>query len=218
MDQQLAGREGRRFYQELKLQLKPSTIAHKILPEYQLRIITIDSGRCDSEINQFKFLPPLVLLNSNSDMNITAGLGLVCPNVVQQVVQLENPIVVPSVISSVTNSLKAQAMNSGLLIEAILSFMEHMEWSKFGVITDSQGTFFLSTAEALLKAVKHNSNFTVSKVIQLPDVIESNLPKIIFVSMSAPNTVKVLCSAYRQNLHWPKHVWILHSYWLEDFN
>lgn len=44
-----------------------------------------------------------------------------------------------------------------------------------------------------------------------------DLPRIILISLSAKSAIELLYNAYNSNLTWPKHVWILHSYQLEDF-
>ena len=47
--------------------------------------------------------------------------------------------------------------------------------------------------------------------------IDYDFPKVLFLSVNPSTLIKVLCAAYSQQLLWPKHVWILHSYRLTDF-
>ena len=53
--------------------------------------------------------------------------------------------------------------------------------------------------------------FRVQLLLQLPP------PRIILVSLSAKSVLELLHNACNNRLTWPKHVWILHSYQLEDF-
>ena len=186
-----------------------SAIAH------QLQLIPIDSGRCESSISQFQFLPQLINLTFIQGLSVKAAIGFLCHNEFQ--VMLDSPSSVPSIITNLKDELKMQPV---MLINTLLSFMQYMEWTKIGIITELEHSFFFNTAEAIAKAIKENSNFTPSKMIQLPSnacKIDHNLPNILFLSVSPSILVKVLCATYRQKLVWPKHVWILHSYRLMDF-
>ena len=178
----------------------------------QLQLIPIDSGRCENKVSRFSFLPQLINLTFNQGLNVKAAIGFLCHNEVQ--IMLDSPSLVSSIINKV---LKTQPM---MLVHTLLSFMQYMEWSRIGIITELNDSFFFNTAEAVAKAIEESKNFMVIRMIQIPSEaykLDSDLPKILFLSVSPSLLVKVLCSAYMQDLLWPKHVWMLHSYRLIDF-
>lgn len=179
------------------------------LQGHQLQLIPIDSGRCEYQVSQFKYLPQLINLTFNQGLNVKAAIGYLCHNEVQ--IMLNSPSSVSSLINKV---LKIQPV---ILINTLLSFMQFMEWSRIGIITELNDFFFFNTAEAVATAIEENSNLTVTvtRMIQIPNKaykIEHDLPKVLFLSLSPSILVTVLCSAYTQDLLWPKHVWMLHSY------
>ena len=179
---------------------------------HQLQLIPIDSDRCENKVSRFSFLPQLINLTFNQGLNVKAAIGILCHNEVQ--IMLDSPSLVSSIINKV---LKTQPM---MLVNTVLSFMQYMEWSRIGIITELNDSFFFNAAEAIAKAIEENSNFMVTRMIQVPSEaykVDSDLPKILFLSVSPSILVKVLCSAYTQDLLWPKHVWMLHSYRLMDF-
>ena len=183
--------------------------------EYQLQLIPVDSGRCENSISQFAFLPQLINSTFNQDLNIQAAIGFLCHNEFQ--VMLDSP---SSISSIITKQLKmAQPV---MLINTLLSFMQYMEWTGIGIMTELglNDFFYFNTAEAIAKTIKGNLNVTISKIIQIPSIvykIDYDLPKVLFLSVSPSMLVKVLCSAYKRDLLWPNHVWILHGYRLIDF-
>ena len=186
-----------------------------VLQGRRLQLIPIDSGTCsDSQVDRFKFLPQLMNSTLNQGLNVKAVIGLLCPNEIR--VPFDS-------LSSISSVITKAALNTQptMLINTLLSFMEYMEWSRIGIITELNHLFFFNTAEAVAKAIEDDSNFTISKFIQayvdVQNIVESDFPKLIFLSVGPPILEKVLCSAYRQNLLWPKHVWILHSYRIIDF-
>ena len=179
---------------------------------YQLQLIPIDGGRCESSVSQFKFLPQLINSTFNQGLNAKVAIGFLCHNEFQ--VMLDSPSSISYIITKV---LKMQPMT---LVDTLLSFMQYMEWTRIGIVTELKDFFFFNSAEAIAKAIEKNSNLTLSKMIQIPTnvyKIDYDLPKVLFLSMSPSLLVKVLCSAYRRDLLWPDHVWILHSYRLMDF-
>jgi hypothetical protein len=181
---------------------------------YQLKLIPIDSGRWESSVSQFTFLPQLINSTFNQGLNVRAVIGFLYHNEFQ--VMLDSP---SSISSIITKQLKIQPV---MLINTILSFMHFMEWTRIGIITELnlKDFFYFNTAEAIAKAIQENSSITISKMIQIPSnahKIDYDLPKVLFLSVSPSVLVKVLCSAYKRDLLWPNHVWILHGYRLMDF-
>ena len=106
------------------------------------------------------------------------------------------------------------------LIGALFKFMKSQNWKKLGIITETSGTYFSRTAEEVYIKAKDDSNIDVIayRQFQANERINfiRNPSKITLLSTSLETTVDILCSAYEENAVWPKYVWILHSYLLED--
>ena len=49
-----------------------------------------------------------------------------------------------------------------------------------------------------------------------PNISILDLPGIVIVSIGRAQAIELLCDAYKLDLMWPKHVWIL-TYHLEEF-
>ena len=198
-------------------QLATEMINNSSTVEYQLQLIPIDSGRCESSVSQYTFLPQLINSTFHQGLNVQAAIGFLCHNEFQ--IMLDSPLSVSFII---TKQLKmAQPV---MLTSTLLSFMQYMEWTRIGIITELSlnDFFYFNTAEAIAKAIKENSSVMISKLIQIPSNAHKidlvyDLPKILFMSVSPSILVKVLCSAYKRHLLWPNHVWILHGYRLMDF-
>ena len=177
---------------------------------YQLQLIPIDSGRCENSVSQFQYLPQLINVTLKQGLSVKAAIRFLCHNEFQLI--FDSPSSVSFIITKV---LKMQPV---MLINTLLSFMQYMEWTRIGIITELDGIFFFNTAEAIARAIE-NSNFTLSKMIQISNSaykIDYDLPKVLLLSVSPSVLAKVLCAAFRQELLWPKHVWMLHSYKLSD--
>ena len=75
-------------------------------------------------------------------------MGFLCLNEFQ--VMLDSP----SSISSIRLSVKRLKMQPVMLINTLLSFMQYMEWTRIGIITELDDIFFFNTTEAIAKAIE----------------------------------------------------------------
>ena len=179
-----------------------------ILLGYNLSISYIINGQCNDETPNFVFLKQLVM-SYYHHQNLAIQL---CSNEVK--------IAMGPIQENDLASILPQYRYDRQLIDALLSMMEQMDWRQIGVITELSNTFFLYTAEAFYQATKGNSKINVTLFTQLNRHESFNIhqqPKVIFVSVSAQIAIEILCQAYEYEQQWPKRAWILHSYWLNDF-
>ena len=198
-----------------------------ILPELTLHTVVIDIGRCGQQNNQ-NFLLEFVNLTFHQHLNIIGAVGIFCPTEVQ--------IITPPVLLGTSGSSGKEKVlklatkasftaNTGKsnqrIIEAILEFFDVLGWRNIAAITDNGDDFFFRVVETLHKAPAsvHNDskvNVIVYNYAQLQGISQLDLPRIILVSIRAPLAIELLCNAHREDLMWPKHVWILHTHYLQE--
>ena len=99
---------------------------------------------------------------------------------------------------------------------ALLKFLRSMKWNQVAAVSDSSNTYFSYFVEKLVGVSKrHSSNITVNvHNYNATDIGRSNHSRIVIVSVSEPYVTELLCSAHKEGLAWPKHVWIVHTYHL----
>ena len=198
-----------------------------ILPELTLHTVVIDIGRCGQQNNQ-NFLLEFVNLTFHQHLNIIGAVGIFCPTEVQ--------IITPPVLLGTSGSSGKEKVlklatkasftaNTGKsnqrIIEALLEFFDVLGWRNIAAITDNGDDFFFRVVETLHKAPAsvHNDskvNVIVYNYAQLQGISQLDLPRIILVSIRAPLAIELLCNAHREDLMWPKHVWILHTHYLQE--
>ena len=172
-----------------------------------LELHTINGGDCEAEA--FLFLPPL--LRSYQQSQFAGAIKQFCSTAIQ---------FIPSPFKeSAITAILPQFKDDSHLISALVGFVNQMNWTQIGIITELSNTFFSYTAEVFHQAAKE-SDVVVTSFTQLhhqQSVDLSKQPKVILVSLSAPLAREILCRAYKSDQQWPMHAWILHSYWLDDF-
>ena len=193
------------------------------ISECQLELIEVNISHCGAD-NNF-ILHEQLLPNPNQHLinfskQCLGVVGLSCNDIFQ--VFISSP--------SIRRSLKRAATTFYLpnqvkpattpLIRALFKFMKSLNWQKLGIITETGNSYFSRTAEALYSETKNDSsvNIVTYRQLQVNDRVRlvQNVSKITLVSTSLEITVEILCSAYEEKAVWPKYVWILHSYLLDD--
>ena len=149
-------------------------------------------------------------------------VGTFCPFRVQLLLQL--PIQNPTLELAIEPAYNRQWLESeqvSKMVSALLEFFIDLEWRKIGVITElaSDITYFSQLAEELYERSTQipNMEITVHHYRKTLTDGNFNIPRIILISLRAKSAIELLCNAYNSNLTWPKHVWMIHSYQLEDF-
>ena len=180
-------------------------------------------GQCGNAADNFnfieKFFTHLTLLMNNETL---VSVGILCSGDIFQLIthpplaDVRNKLVLDTVVSF-PNPIEP----SRTLIRALDQFMKSLKWSNLGVITETGSTYFSRTAEELYKHARNASNINIVMYHQLQETSQM-FPrissKLIFLSAGLRTTVDMLCQAHQKDKVWPRHVWILHSYLLDDIN
>ena len=181
-----------------------------VLSGCDLTIQTISSGQYKCDRENFLYLENV--LGFYSHPNLAGLVKQFCSNTVG--------VAVGPIQKGAIASILPQYTYDDDLVDALLTLLEQMGWKDIGIVTELSETFFLHMAEALYKRLRGHSNITATLFTQLNDHESFNIgqqPKVLLVSVSAPKAIELLCQGYENDQQWPKHVWILHSYWLDDF-
>ena len=181
----------------------------------------VDMGKCGND--NFNYLIELINSATNQNVSLLGIVGMFCPFRVQLLLQL--PIQNPTIelaIKSAYNRQWPESEQVSKMVSALLEFFTDLEWRKIGVITEmaSDITYFSQLAEELYERstqIPNNMKITVHHYQKTLTDGNFNLPRIILISLRAKSAIELLCNAYNSNLTWPKHVWMIHSYQLEDF-
>ena len=193
-----------------------------IFPQHKLHIIVVNIGRCGDQ--NYNFLLQYVNATYHQKINFIGAVGIFCPTEISVVhhpegVREEDTIPKKNlklVVESQDHSRFLNSFPSSLMVKALLNFFKALEWRKIGIINEANNNYFSYLVETL-HTVQHKSNLTVFVYNYAPNTIITNLnlPRIVLVSVSLPLATELLCSAYRGDMMWPKHVWILHTYHFE---
>ena len=186
----------------------------------ELFVTTIDTRKCGND--DFSYLIELINTATNQKVSLLGIVGMFCPFRVQLLLQL--PIQNPTLELAIGPAYNRQWLESeqvSKMVSALLEFFIDLEWRKIGVITElaSDIIYFSQLAEELYKRSTQipNMEITVHHYQKILTDGNFNLPRIILISLRAKSAIELLCNAYNSNLTWPKHVWMIHSYQLEDF-
>ena len=206
--------------------------AKENISKCHLELIEVSTGNCGTADN-FSLFEELITVIRHR-MNFTANhpclkvpIVLVSCNIeiIQYVISLSSEEMIKEsskfAIKSAYKYMPTMVRSAAEpLIRALFKFMKSQNWKKLGIITETNGTYFSHTAEQVYIKAKEDSNIDVIAYQQVQANKRINLiqnpSKITLLSTSLETTVDILCSAYEGNTVWPKYVWILHSYLLED--
>ena len=203
--------------------------------ECKLELIKVNNGQCDAPKN-FNLLEQLVAIirqlkgfHSNQCLyDIVPIVGLPCNDVTPVVVSFDlssDELIKDSLDEIFYNFMPTKVRPAAVtlnLSRALFKFMESLNWQKLGIITETGTTYFSHMAETVYFQAKDDSSINVVTYQQLQAQANErinfvrNASKITLLSASLETTADILCSAYEENAVWPKYVWILHSYLLED--
>ena len=178
-------------------------------------------GQCGSAADNFNFIEKFfthLTLSMNNETLVS--VGILCSGDVFQLithpplVDVRNKLVLDTVVSF-PNPIKP----SRTLIRALDQFMKSLKWNNLGIITETGSTYFSRTAEELYKHARNASNINIVMYHQLQETSQM-FPrissKLIFLSAGLQTTVDMLCQAHQKDKVWPRYVWILHSFLLDD--
>lgn len=182
----------------------------------------VDTRKCGDD--NFNYLVQLInSTTTNKNVSLLGVVGMFCPFRVQLLLQLpvQNATVLELAIKPAYKWEWPESDQVSKMVNALLEFFTDLEWRKIGIITEVKPdiTYFSQLAEELYKRSTQipNTKITVYHYGKTLTDGNFNLPRIILISLTAKSATELLCNAYNSNLTWPKHVWVLHSYQLEDF-
>ena len=117
--------------------------------------------------------------------------------------------------------------SSSVFVSTTIALMERFHWTRVAQIFDGNGVLFQTTANDFRNRIKSNSSYTLlvdqaidegdSFIQSALDLIQTAGARIIFVSVTLPESVQLFCAAAKRNLIWPGYVWILYTRTLEEF-
>ena len=186
-----------------------------------LLVTKVDTGKCGND--NFNYLIELINTATSQKVSLLGIVGMFCPFRVQLLLQLpiQNPTLELAVEPAYINRQWLESEQVSKMVCALVEFFTDLEWRKIAVITEvtSGITYFSQLAEELYERSTQipNMEITVHHYQKTLTDGNFNLPRIILISLRAKSAIELLCNAYNSNLTWPKHVWMIHSYQLEDF-
>ena len=197
-----------------------------VLPGYKLQTSNVDVGRCGTE--NYNFILQYVNATYHQDINFIGVVGIFCPYEVA-IIQLPNKTKAASkdnlkLAIEVSESHKGSRFfetypDSSLMVRALFEFFKMVGWKNIAVITEAQGRmsyYFAQLVERLhALSVQDSTNVTVIACNYATNVSRLSLTRIVLVSVGEKMVTELLCSMYREDLMWPKHVWIIHTHRFE---
>ena len=204
-----------------------------LLPGYKIQLIEASSDAC-SVITTGKSLINLstYTLSTSRPDNPIAVTGLVCSTVTSAVspiagqseIDLIQISMSPSPIFRNQNRYRRlwRVLPSSLPFnKAMIALMDHFNWNKVSTIYDEQGVYFQTTAELFREVITKSASNTLVLhlgindndifIDQSLDQIANETARIIYVSITIPQSGILMCKAVNRNLIWPGFVWIFQS-------
>ena len=188
----------------------------------KVQLTAVNGGKCGANIgNHFYFLENFVSkIRSLSVNESLAAVGLLCNSAEFQFIP---PISLESVRLKLPLPLSFPNVVKPAMpwIEILFKFMNTLKWHKLGVVSETKDSYFSRSAEALYRNAKLSPDIDIIRYQGVDEhsrikLIQNSIAKISVLSASPQVTLSMLCSAHHHDLVWPKRVWILHSYALED--
>ena len=216
---------GREILPGAKIAIESINLSPNILSGHILHAIEVDIGRCGQQSHNF--LLEFVNITFHHKVSIIGAVGIFCPIEVLIITSQSATTVIhkPEMRERLKSAVRATYYDYTILqsttaikIQALLEFVDVLNWRTIAVITDNTDVFFSTYVEQLYKAsVENGSNTDMRVYSYTPSISVTDLPRIVIISVSRPLVIELLCNAYKLDLMWPKHIWILHTYHLEDF-
>ena len=196
-----------------------------LLAGYTLEAVAVDSEPCGVSVINNGLVNTYAGLVDSGRL-VVGVVGLFCAGVTDVVSSLATlPLFDRLQISGSTSSkhrdtvkfprLYHTVSSSALYAEAVIKLMFEFGWERIGLVHDSNGVEFQTTAEDFAKLVTNISNFelaaTVTIVGSLPQVSESLIrerAKVVFLPVTASLAAGILCQAFMNNAVWPHFVYI----------
>ena len=223
-----------------RLAVKEINNNSKILPDHEIQLIERSSDGCGRSviINGLSNFAGNALQRGPNTTNAIAVIGLACSTVTASVSPLagREGVDLLQMAMSISEIFRDKITyrhlwrvlpSSSVFVSTTIALMERFHWTRVAQIFDGNGVLFQTTADDFRNRVKSNSSYTLlvdqaidegdSFIQSALDLIQNAGARIIFVSVTLPESVKLLCAAAKRNLIWPGYVWILYTRTLEEF-
>ena len=210
---------------------------YDLLPGYRLELIAADTELCNETLITESYTTFVKYIASDGPFNVVGISGMICATVTQAISPLAgHPDVDLLQISagelppSFTDiqaypRLYRVVSSSAVQNDALLALMDAFEWRRISIISDATLIDHTGTADDFITKVNQNPHLElISQEVVTPRSVASafsstilNEAKIIYVSSTAEEARKLLCTAYNQSRLWPTYVWIFQNLKVEDF-
>ena len=194
---------------------------------HSLELITADSGvitRYDDPYSG-NVLQVIANLTWNNRLNHIIGIvGFIHPKLLLTLQKFHIPIASLVHFGTLPNITYLTA-STLTLADSLLQFMQTINQTRFGLITELHNSYFPSVSQQLLAKTKNSSLISIKPYVQLDfshvisnvvdEIAEANVRSII-LSVHPSIAIQILCEAYKSNLKWPDYVWIMFGYQFDD--
>ena len=194
---------------------------------HSLELITADSGvitRYDDPYSG-NVLQMIANLTWNNRLNHVIGIvGFIHPELLLTLQKFHIPIASLVHFGTLPNITYLTA-STLTLADSLLQFIQTINQTRFGLITELHNSYFLSVSQQLLAITKNSSLISVKPYVQIgfrytisnvvDEIAAANVRSII-LSVHPSIAIQIVCEAYKSNLKWPDYVWIMFDYQLDD--
>ena len=196
---------------------------------HSLELITADSGvvtRYDDPYSG-NVLQVIANLTWNNRLNHIIGIvGFIHPELLLTLQKFHIPIASLVHFGTLPNITYLSVTASTFsLADSLLQFMQTINQTRFGLITELHNSYFLSVSQQLIAKTKNSSLISIKPYVQIgfrymisnvvDEIAAANVRSII-LSVHPSIAIQILCEAYKSNLKWPDYVWIIFGYQLDD--
>ncbi len=111
--------------------------------------------------------------------------------------------------------------SSKVFNSALIAMMDAFNWSRISVIHDTAGFYFRTTARNFESQISLEPNkVLVSSIpifdnddikVKILDVNINSESRIGLYSVTEPESTRIICEAFKQNLLWPNYVYVFHE-------
>ena len=223
-----------------RLAVKEINNNSQILPDHEIQLIERRSDGCGRSviINGLTNFAGNALQYEPNTTNAIAVIGLACSTVTASISPLagREGVDLLQMAMSISEIFRDKITyrhlwrvlpSSSVFVSTTIALMERFHWTRVAQIFDGNGVLFQTTANDFRNRIKSNSSYTLlvdqaidegdSFIQSALDLIQTAGARIIFVSVTLPESVQLLCAAAKRNLIWPGYVWILYTRTLEEF-
>ena len=202
---------------------------YTLLPGYKLELIEGGHEACGLTETNMALLNYVRYACNPPNGTVAVVVGLYCSTSAIVIAEMSLPVILKF---SAANSPLFKSNNysypnfwrvmtsASIYVHMMISLMDRYNWTKIAIIQDLETKFYTNIGELLAKQLLATPNKTFAFHGGLVGIneklIESSIKKIqtsnsriVFVSATGPQVAKLLCVAAKENMIYPKYLWIL---------